>query len=727
MPRVDPLKVAFNSGEFSPRMAARVDFNRYPDAGETVRNLLPLPQGGAARRPGTRHVASARNTGKARLIPFQFSTTQAYVLEAGSGYMRFYRNQGQIVVGNTDASITNGTFDSNLAGWTVSAVTWSGGRAVFDANGTLTQQVTITTDPTVAHVIRFAIGGTPATDTLAIRVGTTAGGEQILADAVRNTGLHCVEFTPGAGNTTFYVQFRRTAGAPELDDVDFLDNQSVELVSPYSESLLFDLQWAQSADVMWIVHPNYKPRKLSRFGHASWSLIDYSPASNPFTSTNLYPSVVSFFEQRIWFANSNNDPQKVWASKSGDFEDMTTGANDDDALTYTIATGEVNAIRWLSSAQALLMGTVGGEFSIDSDGPVITPTDIQVRRQSRVGSATVAPVQIGSVTLFLQRALRKVRRLQYFFESDGYRADDLTILADHITDSGIVEMDYQQEPDSLLWCVRTDGVLAALTFKPEEQVVGWARHIIGGRFGAGNAVVESVAVIPGNAAGGSAERDELWMVVKRTVNGQTVRYVEFLEKAFDGPLRDDYASDGAWEAAVVEAQKGALYVDSGATYDGAATTTVTGLSHLEGETVKVLADGAIHPDRTVSSGQIALERAASKVQVGLPYTHTFKSLKLDAGNPAGTSVGKVKRFHALTLVLLNSATYSIGRDGDTLEQVEFREVGDAMDTAVPLFTGEKRQAFQGQHDRDARFVIQGDAPLPFTVLAVAPELRTAGP
>ena len=132
-------------------------------------------------------------------------------------------------------------------------------------------------------------------------------------------------------------------------------------------------------------------------------------------------------------------------------------------------------------------------------------------------------------------------------------------------------------------------------------------------------------------------------------------------------------------------------------------------------------------DRTVSSGQITLESAASKVQVGLPYTHTFKSLKLDAGNPAGTSVGKVKRFHALTLVLLNSATYSIGRDGSALEQVEFREVGDAMDTAVPLFTGEKRQTFQGQHDRDARFVIEGDAPLPFTVLAVAPELRTAGP
>ena len=727
MPRVDPLKVAFNSGEFSPRMAARVDFNRYPDAGETVRNLLPLPQGGASRRPGTRHVANTKNNGLTRLIPFQFSTTQAYVLELGDFSMRFYRNQGQIVAGDTDASITNGTFDSDLSGWTASSVTWSSGGALFASSGTLRQEITITTDPTAAHIIKFQVNGTAGTDRINFRVGTTAGAEDIYSNVNKDTGFHCIEFTPGAGNTTFHIQFAQSAGTAALDNVSFIDDDGAEISTPYAESLLFELQTAQSADVMWIVHPEALPRKLLRLGHAEWSLISYTPTANPFTSANNHPSVVSFFEQRIWFANSNNDPQKVWASKSGDFEDMTTGANDDDALTYTIATGEVNAIRWLSSAQALLMGTVGGEFSIDSDGPVITPTDIQVRRQSRVGSATVAPVQIGSVTLFLQRALRKVRRLQYFFESDGYRADDLTILADHITDSGILEMDYQQEPDSLLWCVRTDGVLAALTFKPEEQVVGWARHIIGGRFGAGNAVVESVAVIPGNAAGGSAERDELWMVVKRTVNGQTVRYVEFLEKAFDGPLRDDYASDSAWEAAVVEAQKGALYVDSGATYDGAATTTITGLSHLEGETVKVLADGAIHPDRTVSGGQITLERAASKVQVGLPYTHTFKSLKLDAGNPAGTSVGKVKRFHALTLVLLNSATYSIGRDGDTLEQVEFREVGDAMDTAVPLFTGEKRQAFQGQHDRDARFVIQGDAPLPFTVLAVAPELRTAGP
>ena len=731
MPRVDLLTNAFNSGEFSKKLVARTDFDRYPDAGEVVRNLIPLSQGGLSRRPGTRYVTSTKGDLFARLMRFQFSTTQAYQLELGVGYVRVYRNQGQIVAANVSASITNGDFTSNITGWTdqsngTGAISHnaSDGRLRLTGGGggheAIAEQAITITETSTLHVLKFRMvrGGV---NSVTVRVGTTSGASDVVTIDLTD-GTHSVSFTPGAG--TVYLQFQNSgSGILEIDDVSIIDDAPIEIDTDYTNvNDLNELQFAQSADVLWIVHPNYQPRKLERRGNNDWSLSLFSPTNDPFTGIGNYPSTVTFHEQRLWLGRSNANPQRVWSSKSGDFEDFTTGTNDDDAIVFTLSTGEVNSIEWMNSANALLVGTAGGEFAITSDGPQLTPTDLQVRRQTAHGSASLQPAQIGNVTLFLQRAKRKIRRLQYVFEADGYQADDLTILADHITRSGISLMSWQEEPDSLLWCVRADGVVAGLTFKPEERVVGWARHVMGGSTASGDAVVESVSVIPGGETAGSQERDEVWFIVRRTIKSNTVRYVEFLEAPFEGPLRDDYATDAAWVAATLAAQKDAFFVDAGATYDGSATTTISGLSHLEGETVKVLADGAIHPDRTVSSGQITLDFSASKVHVGLAYTHRFKSLKISQGNPAGTAVGKVKRIDHLALLLMETATFQAGRDVDNLDTIEFRTVEDAMDTAVPLFDGEYRLDFDGEHERDVRYVIEGDAPLPFTLLAVAPEV-----
>lgn len=730
MPRIDLLQTSFNSGEFSKRVVGRVNFERYPDAGEVVRNLIPLSQGGLTRRSGTRYVTSTKSNGIARLIPFEFSTEQAYQLELGASYVRFYRNQGQIVAADVTASITNGDFTSNITGWTdisngTGAISHnaSGGRlrltGVGSGNEAIAEQAITITEIGTLHVVRFRAIQSTATQ-LIVRVGSASGGSQF-ANVTLADGFHTVSFTPSSSPA--YLQFRTDqSGFIEVDDVSIIDNAPIEIGTNYSDTTELDaLQFAQSADVLWIVHPNHEPRKVERRSNNDWSISLFSPTNNPFSGQNNFPSTVTFWEQRIWFGNTNNNPQKIWASKSANFEDFTTGTADDDAIEFTLATGQVNSIQWMTSSNALLIGTAGGELAITSDGPQITPTDIQIRRQTAHGSANLQSVQIGSATLFLQRAKRKIRRMQYIFEADGYQADDLTILADHVTRSGVSQMAWQEEPDSLLWCAREDGVLAALTFKPEERVIGWARHVLGGSFFGGDAVVESVSVIPGNAASGSEERDEVWFIVKRTINGSTVRYIEFFEKVFEGPLRDDYASDAAWVAATLEAQKDAFYLDAGATYTGAATTTVTGLGHLEGETVKVLAEGAIHPDRTVSSGQILLDFAAAKVHVGLPYKHRFKSLKIAQGNPAGTAVGKIKRIDHLVFVLMETATFQAGPSLDNLDQIEFRQVEDAMDTAVPLFDGEQDFAFDGEHDADPRYFIEGDAPLPFTLLAVAPE------
>ncbi len=449
------------------------------------------------------------------------------------------------------------------------------------------------------------------------------------------------------------------------------------------------------------------------------------------SATTGYPQAAEFFEQRLYVAATTDQPQTFWASQTADFENMKPD-NDagtveaDDAFDFTLSADDVNAIRWLSAGEdTLVIGTTGGEWVPNSTGATITPLDITVRRQTTHGSAKIQPVRVGSVVLFVQRALRKIREFGFVFEVDGFLAADMTRLAAHITRPGIVEMAYQQERDSVVWAVRGDGVLLSMTFRRDEDVVGWARHELGGTFtglifSGGLApvlktvnygVVESVAVIPGaNGAGqvqNSENRDEVWVIVKRLINGQTKRYVEFLERDFEDE----------------DAQRDAYFSDSLITYAGAPATIIAGLSHLEGQTVKIWADGAIQAPKTVTGGQITLDNAASVAQIGLAYRHQMKTLKISAGNPAGTPLGKPKRIYGLTFALLNSHTLSFGPDTDELTEKDFRVVSDPMDAGAPLFTGEQFVEFPGNYEADARIIVEEDDPSPFTLLAMAPEVQ----
>ena len=832
MARVNPLLPALNSGEFSPRTAARVDVERYGQGAEVLRNMIPLTQGGAMRRPGTRFVAEVKDSAvQTRLLRFEFSDEQAYVVEAGDGTFRFYRNQGRIFVADSDAVIVNGNFASALLGW--SDKSGAGSSISHDAaklrlnlasNGTTDahaeQAVPVGAQFQAAeHVIRLQVFGAPG-DKIKLRIGTTSGGQEIIDDEVFAVGFHTRGFTPNAA--TFHVQFlHRTGKTLQVDEVALIANVPVELVTPYGAADLAKLKRAQTADVMYLARggKTIPVHKLARKGHSSWSLIEVAwqdgpwleqnedsaktltasavtglgititaAGHAPFAATDLgrllrlqhggnepgwavitqvnsttqviadvrrnfnaitasdkwrlgawsgttgYPATVGFFEQRLHLANTPNQTQTFWGSQSADIENMRPDSfegsavvvEDDDALDYTIAADDVNPILWLSPGQQLVLGTGGGEWLVKSEGAVLTPNDIDVKRQTTHGSADVAPVRVGHVVLFLQKGGRKIREFAFAFDADGYRAPDLTIFADHITRGGVADIAYQEEPDSNVWCARKDGVLAALTYKREQNVVGWGRSVIGGSFSGDIAVVESVATIPGNTATGSEDRDEAWIIVKRTIDGATRRYVEFFEAAYEGPLRDDFAGDQEWQAAVLAAQKGAFYVDSGLSYDGPPIAAVAGLGHLEGETVKVFADGAVQGDRIVSAGSITLERPAGRIQVGLPYSHRYKSLKLAQGAQAGTAVGKPKRVHGLTLLLMDAAegAFKVGPGPETLKAVPLREVGDAMDTAVPLFTGEVFIEFDGDYQRDARIFIAGDDPTPFTLLALAPEMKT---
>lgn len=273
----------------------------------------------------------------------------------------------------------------------------------------------------------------------------------------------------------------------------------------------------------------------------------------------------------------------------------------------------------------------------------------------------------------------------------------MTTLSEHITIGGVVDIDYAQEPDSVVWCVRADGTLVGATINAEQNVRAWHRHPTDG-------FVESVAVMP--AAEG--DRSELWLVVKRTINGATRRYVEVMQRPYQSG----------------DTQASQFYVDCGLSYAGASTTTITGLTHLEGETVAVLADGSPHPDCTVSAGAITLQRAATAVHAGLPYRSRARTVRPDAGASDGTAQGKTKRAHKIVVRLNNTGEMKMGRTVAALDTILFRTASDPMDAPVPLYTGDKILNWPAGYDADGNIEMVVDQPVAAEVVAIMPQLVT---
>ena len=450
----------FTAGELSPRLDGRTDLGKYFNGSKTLENMIVHPHGAATRRPGTKFIHEVKtSSAQTRLIPFEFSTTQTYIMEFGHQYIRFFKDNGIITESNKTIS-----------------------------GATQANPIVITSNSHGYNNGDFVI--------ISVVVGMTELNGKTFKVADKTTNTFELQTVDGTDiNSSAYTAYGSGGVA----------NKIYEIASPYSTADLPTIKFAQSADLMYLVHPGYAIRKLTRSGHTNWTLSTPSLSGTPSptinNATDKYPSSVSFFEQRLVFAGSNDNPQTMWFSKSADLENFTTGTNDTDAMVYTIASNKVNAIRYISAQRSLIVGTVGGEFVVSASGTTqpITPTNVQIQRQSSYGAANIDAVQIENVTMFVQRAKRKLRELSYNLNIDQYQAQDMTLLAEHITEGGVLEMAYQQEPDSILWCVRNDGTLLGFTYARAEEVVGWHRHILGGAFGSGQAVVESVASIPTDA------------------------------------------------------------------------------------------------------------------------------------------------------------------------------------------------------------------------------------
>ena len=714
---VAPAQTSFNAGELSPLLKGRPTLDKYRNGCETLENFIPQIQGPARKRPGTRFVAEVKDSADAtRLIPFEYSTTQAYVLEFGDLYIRFYLDGGvvesspgvpyEIVSPYTSAQLAALEYAqsadviyithpdhppyklarASALSWTITAVTFAWPPFNDENVGTTTLTASAVT------------GNITLTASASLFVSADVGSYFKISEV---SASKYNQWTTGvsysSGDIVYYLgniyQSGTTAAAGSRPPIHTSGAESDGAVTwtflhdgaGYAQVTAYTSATLVNATVIKRL-PATALTGSTRWAEGAWS------------ARRGYPHAVTFYEDRLWFAGSASKPQTLWASVSGDYENHKYGTNDDDALNYTINTQDMNTIEWLAPTKVLAIGTANGEFTLSATqiSDPVTPTNVKITPQTTFGSATdVKPLRVGSVILFLQRAGRKLREYAYQFDTDSFVAPNMNVLADHITESGVLELAYQQEPSQIVWAPRTDGVLTGMTYERTEDVVGWHRHTIGG------GIVESAVTVPH----WDGDQDVLWLIVRRTIDGSTVRYVEYVEKY----MTDEYA----------------FFVDCGLTYDGSPVTAISGLDHLEGEEVAVLVDGAVHPNRTVSAGAINLQLAGSVVNVGLPYTATIKTMPIDIATNAGTSFIDEKRAHKIVMQLYQTGPgLWYGPSAAEMDEYSVRSSRDAMDNPVPLFTGfTEALPWPSGSERGPQLMIQHRLPLPCTVVALIPELN----
>lgn len=741
-------------------MLGRQDVDKYASGLYVCLNAIPLTQGAWTRRPGMAFLHQTKFHDKvSRLIPFQYSVTQTYILEFGYQYIRFYTDHG--IITQATQSITGITKAA------VAVLTYSG-------------------SDTYANGDRVHISGV---------VGMTQVNNREFVVTNVDTGANTFELYNSDGTAVDSTGYGTWTSGGTVGEI-------LQVTTTFSEADIPDIRVAQSADTLYILHPTHAPQALTRTSALVWTLADITFTDGPYdnvntTSTTLTPSAATgtgvtltasavtginggagfastdvgrlirmqegstwgycvvtgftdtthvtvevlstltdttsksawrmgvwsattgypvcgtFHDDRLWLGGASSYPQRVDSSKVGVYTSFAPSATDgtvaaDSAISFVLNSDDVNAVKWMrSDEKGLLIGTTGGEWQLRPSSLVeaLTPTNVSAKPTTHYGSADPAPVRTGKAVIFAQRSARKLREMVYVFEVDGFKSPDLSMISEHITRPGIVELAYQQQPQSIIWSARSDGVLLGTTYEREQGVVAWHRHELGGYSNAGGTAipeVESVAVVPSP----DATRDELYVVVKRYINGATKRYVEYMSKIWE--VEDD--------------QEDAFYVDSGwTTTNSPAASTITGLWHLEGQTVGAYIDGMKHPNITVTNGIATFNQTGSILTVGYFYNSDGQTLPIEGGAQDGSAQGKVKRIAKVGFWLVDTLGLKYGPDADNLTEILVREWGDVYGVATPLFTGVTRERFEGNYDKLGQIYWRADGPFPATVLAIMPQ------
>lgn len=724
-----PIQTAFNGGELSPLIAGRVDVAKYGNGCKRMVNFLPSVQGPAFARPGVIFVQEVKDsTQRTWLMRFEFSAEESYMLEFGHQYIRFYADRAQVVSGppyeivspydSADLTNSDGSFALRYA---------QTGDTIYITHPDYPPQLLSRIAPTNWTIAPVAFSPPPfaALNSTATTIYASAATGSVTLEASANifTSGMVGEYVYLAEKDVRDVELWESGKAVVAGDVRRSDGKNYEALNSattgsvkptHSSGAVYDGDGA----VQWqFLDPGYGWAEITAYTDANTvtaTVISRLPsgavlvgnattrwALQAWNSTDGYPSVVTFFRERLVFSRDAT----LWFSVTGDFTNFAYEVDgeisSDSGFERTIASDRVNAIRWLSPGDVLLVGTIGDEWAITESTTTdpFGPNNCKTKRQSTYGSNLVAPVRAGGDTIYIQKAGRKVRAMAFRYEEDGFESPDISVFAEHVTRTGIVDSAYQQEPWSVVWACRTDGVLIGCTFNREQDVVAWHRHPLSG------GIVECVESIPSP----DGSRDDLWLIVKYTVGGSTKRYVGYL-----GEEDDDETDQADW-----------IYSDMALTYSGAPATTISGLDHLEGLEVWVLTDGARHPNRTVSGGQITLQLAASKVQVGLPCEGYVETMNLESGSANGTSQGKTKRVHFATVRVLRSCGGVAGPSDDKLKEMRYRNTSVPMGSPQDPYTGDVEIEWDGDYSTQQTCVIKKDRPMPLTVVAVMPQLVTS--
>lgn len=732
MPKVRNLWTNFSKGELSPLLEGASDLAAYFEGGSVIENFRLLRQGGLQRRAGTRFIAEVKDSSKDTIVlPFEFSVEDSYMLEVGDGYFRVFKDKAQVLGGGfapVEVTLPYATSDIRTIHTTQSAdVLFCFHSAyqqrkigrVSDTSWSVTRQVA---NPPPSFEVDTDISGGVARLTPGATTGTgivfTADAASFLAG---DAGRQIISGSGRAIITTYTSAVQVT--------VDILDDfASVAAIDPgdwfvrISPQTTLDptIRAPVGASVTCVAGANaFRTQDVGKYILVYGGLIKITsytsattvvgtllstmsettaadPPAAPAGAWTLeegswsdaqgWPRTGEFYQGRLYQASTTNLPTAFWASASDDYDNYAYGTVADASVEYVMAARKLNRIEWLSDNDSLMIGTAGSEHRATGSGNdnalIGGDTVPLVRRVSSQGSMPVQPIVSNRQTIFADRSTRKLYSLSWDLNQDGYDSDELTLLAEHITESGVRlgPMAFQQRLDPRLFFIREDGTLVSMTFFTKEKVIGFTRYVTDG-------TCESVGVIP-NASGGD---DQVWVIAKRTINGATKRFVEMLEEDHED------LTERSWSS---------LQTDCAVVYSGVATTTISA-AHLEGETVDVIVGGEYIGTKVVSGGVVTLTEAATEVEVGLHYDSTATTMRpaVKGENLEGIprSWDKLSaRVHKTKGGKINGKpiTYAPGTLG-----------------VNALYTGDVKVTDKGW-STDGRVTITQDQPYPMTVLAL---------
>ena len=732
------VQPSFAAGVISGDVAARVDLEKYKAAILEGLNVIPRAHGLMYKRMGTLLCGEVKDSSKkTRLMKFSSSIEDEYLLELGNLYIRVWKDGAylahEVTTPYAEADLTNvnktqsadvmylcsgrypvktltryaesdwrfdtyplklGPFrsinsdvDNKITpGSTSGTVTLTAVKDTFDTS--LEGSLIKLTQYVEAKTVSLAGAGTSS----AIQCGADW---KIITHGTW-TGAVSVEQSTDGGTT--WTLLRRYTGAGDYNPTESgtVDEKCLIRAVSTASGVTVDLtaypySWDGVGKVCSLVNAKQITVMTQKdFANTSATADWYLGA---WSTKYGFPCCSTFWQDRLVLGGPGPNKQTVWLSRTGVYpnfgvESADGNVLDDSAITLPLVSRQQQQVRSLVPLSDLIALTQSTEWRISSGSEAVTPTNAIPSAQTYRGSANVAPLFVGNKIIYVQDRGTTVRDMGYTYTEDSYTGVDLTILARQLVeDYEIVDMDYQQEPDSIIWLVRSDGKLLSLTYNKEQDVYAWSLHETDGEF-------ESVCCVSGDS------QDDVYFVVKRTINGATKRYIERLAPRLNETTALNYVQMDCAKRFSFET----------------ATATITGLSHLEGKEVTVLADGKEHPNVTVTGGSITLQFAAKSATVGLPYTFRAKMPNVEMQLRDGSMQGRTKKVNDVTLRLKNSLGGSIGPSWDDLDDLRFDPY--TGDGAAELYNGDFMVQFPGGFDLTGSVCIEHTGPYPFAIQSI---------